>query len=178
MKKLLIISSLLVSANVFAAQEVIMVPTIDPQKSIQELNKNQPPKGQFNNVPGGNVFIFCSGGRPGKHNPYRVIYDRICPAGDSSKVKAAAAPQIIDQNTGRPVEIPMQSANGNWVKSSDLNLQSTDGTWGNKIQLNPVNEPTPIIRDGVIINNSGGNSNDVIRGNINNNKNSINNILR
>lgn len=29
----------------------------------------------------GNIFAFCSGGRPGRHDPLRAVYDTICPKG-------------------------------------------------------------------------------------------------
>lgn len=39
----------------------------------------QTTQGQYSNkVPGGNVFLFCGAGRPGKANPLRPIYDSIC----------------------------------------------------------------------------------------------------
>lgn len=39
-------------------------------------------KGVFNSrVPGGNPFVFCSGGRPSRKNPLRPVYDAVCPAG-------------------------------------------------------------------------------------------------
>lgn len=35
----------------------------------------------FTNVPGGNVFQFCSGSRPGRKSSWRSTYDFICPKG-------------------------------------------------------------------------------------------------
>jgi hypothetical protein len=43
-------------------------------------------KGSYNNaVPNGNIFGFCSGPRPGRHDPLRAVYDSICPAGKVSQ---------------------------------------------------------------------------------------------
>lgn len=50
-------------------------------------------QGSYNSrVPGGNPFVFCSGGRPSRRNPLRVVYDQICPAGNKSPT------QVMQEN--------------------------------------------------------------------------------
>lgn len=60
---------------------------VDPSKFGLPGGVNSPdgfginPQGQqgsYSNVPGGNVFVFCSGPRPSKHSPWRSVYNRIC----------------------------------------------------------------------------------------------------
>lgn len=56
------------------------------QKLLRELNSVPIPQGKYSNkVPGGNVFLFCGGGRPSRTNPLRPVYDDIC-AGNTGTV--------------------------------------------------------------------------------------------
>ena len=76
--------------------QVELPPEIDPAKTMEELNKVQPPKGSYNSkVPGGNVFVFCSGNRPSRANPLRPIYDSICPASKGNIAPGVPAPPGI-----------------------------------------------------------------------------------
>jgi hypothetical protein len=55
-----------------------------PQATLQAPNI----KGSYNSaVPNGNIFGFCSGPRPGRHDPLRAVYDSICPAGKTPQAQ-------------------------------------------------------------------------------------------
>jgi hypothetical protein len=142
MKKLLLITMLLGTTNVWAQN---LSPTLDPNEAasreIERLNKTPLPQGQYNSsVPGGNVFIFCKGGRPSKLNPMRPIYDSTCPAGNGSNIAPPVLPNSIDPQTGKQIQIPLQPYNG---------ASST------QIKLNPVQETPAVVRDGVVVGGTG-----------------------
>lgn len=59
----------------------------------ESITKGQkPPEGKYESVPGGNVFVFCSGPRPPKKSPWRSVYDRICPEGQPTPAAPADLP--------------------------------------------------------------------------------------
>ena len=49
--------------------------------ALQNPNIN----GKYDTRYPGNIFAFCSGGRPSRGNPKRAIYNSICPAGKVSQ---------------------------------------------------------------------------------------------
>jgi hypothetical protein len=97
--------------------QVELPPEIDAQQTMAELNRQKPPKGQYNSqVPGGNVFIFCSGGRPSRANPLRPIYDSICPSN-----KGNVAPPI---NTPLPVRPTEESYSPVGISNNKIRAES------------------------------------------------------
>lgn len=75
------------------------LPVPDPSKALDPSNLSgaTPPdltkmlqvpnvKGSYDDRYPGNIFAFCSGGRPGRHDPKRPIWDSICPKGKPSDV--------------------------------------------------------------------------------------------
>lgn len=75
------------------------LPVPDPSKALDpsSLTNATPPdltkilktpnvQGSYDSRYPGDIFAFCSGGRPGRHDPKRPIWDSICPKGKVSDV--------------------------------------------------------------------------------------------
>lgn len=53
---------------------------------LTQILKTPNVQGSYDDRYPGNIFAFCSGGRPGRHDPRRPIWDSICPKGKVSDV--------------------------------------------------------------------------------------------
>lgn len=63
-------------------QPALNMPTMNMGTAATLPNVTQP-SGSYNSKVS-NIFAFCSGGRPGRHDPMRAIYDQVCPSGQSN----------------------------------------------------------------------------------------------
>ena len=62
------------------------------------MNQAQSQQGSFNQKVS-NPFIFCSGPKPGKYDPMRIVWEQIC---SSANAQPAAAPVPVP--TGNPIK--------------------------------------------------------------------------
>lgn len=101
-------------------------------------------KGSYNSsVPGGNPFVFCSGGRPSRKNPLRKIYDMICPDGKVSPEQAAQKNGLTDHVNdarslgGELAKIGTAGMIGMGISSAAKNtLGASTDSQGNSVNVN------------------------------------------
>ena len=82
-----------------------LVSGVDNDMLMQAIQKAQNQGGDFNSIVS-NPFLFCSGPKPKKGNPLRVVYDMIC--GDSQKNGQAASTgnSALTPNVPKPLQMP------------------------------------------------------------------------
>lgn len=94
MRKAILITVLTLLTSISFAQDT--TPSSGNTTLDNAMNKAKNSGGDFNSKVS-NPFAFCSAPKPSKRDPMRIVWDQICPAGNT---QAAAAPVPVP--TGNP----------------------------------------------------------------------------
>lgn len=119
MKRIILLTLLTVFSSVSFAQSNVPTPSTGNATLDNAMNQAKNQSGSYNSM-AANPFSFCGTGRPGKHNPMRVVWDQVCPDG-----KKQAAPSPVPVPSGPNLTLPNTQNLQNQFNQSNQSSQNT-----------------------------------------------------